>query len=106
MKTKLRGWKKIFAFAYSQSMKSKAMKITIIILCAIALASMPVSSLISGVEEDDEKPDTSIEKVFYYDNTGIIGEQFAGKSVKSEIFGNLLYEKTDKNDSEYIDKYY
>lgn len=105
MKTKLRGWKKIFAFAYSQSMKSKAMKITIIILCAIALASMPVSSLISGVEEDDdEKPDTSIEKVFYYDNTGIIGEQFAGKSVKSEIFGNLSYEKTDKNDSEYIDK--
>lgn len=104
MKTKLRGWKKIFAFAYNQSMKSKAMKITIIILCAIALASMPVSSLISGLDDENEKPDTSIEKVFYYDNTGIIGEHFADKSVKSEIYGNIAYEKTDKNDRDYIDR--
>lgn len=104
MKTKLRGWKKIFAFAYNQSMKSKAMKITIIILCVIALASMPVSSIISGLDDENEKPDTSIEKVFYYDNTGIIGEHFADKSVKSEIYGNIAYEKTDKNDRDYIDR--
>lgn len=105
MKTKLRGWKKIFAFAYSQSMKSKAMKITITILCAIALASMPVSSLISGLgDEDNEGDATTIEKVIYYDNTGIIGEQFADKGVKSEIYSNIAYEKTDRNDRDYIDK--
>lgn len=104
MKTKLRGWKKIFAFAYCQSMKSKAMKITIIILCVIALGLMPVISLISSIGDESEKPDTLIEKVFYYDNTGIIGQQFADKSVKSEIYDKVTYEKADKNDKDYIDK--
>lgn len=106
MKTKLRGWKKIFAFAYGQSMKSKAMKITIVILCAIAIAIMPISSLISGLdgEDEDESVDTSIEKVFYYDNTGIIGQQFADKNVKSETYDNVAYEETDKKDKEYIDR--
>ncbi len=106
MKTKLRGWKKIFAFAYGQSMKSKAMKITIIIMCAIALASMPVTSLITGSsgENGQKKSDTSIEKVYYYDNTGIIVKHFANKQIKSDIYNNVTYEQVDENDKGYIDK--
>lgn len=101
MKTKLRGWKKICAFTYVQSMKSKAMKIALAVLCIIALVSMPLISIISGSEgndgEDGEK--TSIKKVYYYDDTGIIVKQFADKKISNDVYAELEYEEKDSRDN-------
>lgn len=102
MKSKLAGWKKICAFAYSQSMKSKAMKVTLAILCVLAVLSMPVSSFLSGADSsgsDDGAETTSIKKVYYYDNTGVIAEQFADKLIKSEVYENVQYEQMKEADA-------
>ena len=100
MKTKLKGFTKICEFAYVQSMKSKAMKITMAVLCIIALVSMPLSTVISGEGlENDRQQETSIGKVHVYDNTGIIGEQFANKNVTNNIYHNVEYIMEDNRDN-------
>ncbi len=96
MKTKLRGFWKICAFAYTQSMKSKAMKVTMAVLCIIAVISMPLSSALSGSTKEAET--TSIEKVYVYDNTGIIGEQFANKNITNNLYEGISYEMKESKD--------
>ncbi len=63
--SKLTGCLDVFRFTYIQSMKSKAMKITIAVFCVIALLAFPVTSLISG--DEAEKEDTSsIQQAYIY----------------------------------------
>ncbi len=104
MKTKLRGFKKICAFAYVQSMKSKAMKITLAILCVIALLSMPLSTVISGIgDSGEEEQTTAIKKVHIYDNTDIIGTQFINKNIADDLYNDIEYIiETDKENIEEI----
>ncbi len=98
MKNKLRGWNKICLFTYKQSMNSKAMKITMAILCVAALLSMPLISLFSNMGNDEDSADkTKIEKVYVYaDNeTKDISQQFINKNIKSEIYGDLEYKAVE-----------
>lgn len=105
MSNKLIGWNKICGFTYAQSMKSKAMKITLAILCIIALVSMPVCSLISGGDDEDTTAETTdITKVYYYDSTGAIAEEFAKGNIQEDLYKDIVYEKAEDNSSEYIDK--
>ena len=101
MKNKMTGWKKILKFTYVQSMKSKAMIITMLILCVMALLSMPVTSII-GNSSDEEDVKTKISKVYWYDDTEVIGEYFAGGKIDSDIYGNIEYERAEENSKEYI----
>lgn len=102
MKTKLAGWNKICKFTYVQSMKSKSMKVILAIMCIIAIGSMPVTTLLSGNSEDDtQESKTEIQKVYVYDDTGIIGQQFADKNITSEIYGHIQYvDQSDNTDIE------
>lgn len=49
------GWRQVCGFSYVQTMKSKAMKITLGILCVLALLALPVITMVSsgmgGTEE-------------------------------------------------------
>lgn len=71
MKNKIKGWSDIFKFTYIQGMKTKSAIITNIILCVIALVSMPVMTLIEGKDSDKTKTKTTIEQVKVIDNTGL-----------------------------------
>ena len=42
------GWKDVMAFSYVQTMKSRAMKITLVVLCLICICIFPVYSLIKA----------------------------------------------------------
>lgn len=68
MKTKLTGLTDIYRFTVVQSLKAKSMKIVTIILCILALCSVPVITLING---GDKKKDTSIKTVRVVDLTGL-----------------------------------
>ena len=101
MKTKIEGWTKICSFTYVQSMKSKAMQISMAVLCLIALLSMPLISFISGSDEEEKTQKTSIEKVFVYDNTDVISNEFINKNITSDVYGNIEYVvRTDEKDIE------
>lgn len=68
MKNNIRGWKEIFSFTFVQSMKSKSVKIATIIMCVLALVSMPIVSAIKS--SDSEKKETTIKQVKVEDMTG------------------------------------
>ncbi len=69
MKNNLTGWKSIFQFTLVQNLKSKSIKITTLIMCLIAMAVLPVVTLMDG-EDDKTKESTSITKVYVVDNSG------------------------------------
>lgn len=98
MKTNmLRGWKDICDFTYRQTMKGKAMKISIIIICVIILLVKPVTSFIS--QQSEEGIDfTKIEKAYVYDETELIGKELS--KLSSDIYGDIEYiEKDIKDDT-------
>lgn len=60
------GWKDVMAFSYVQTMKSRAMKITLVVLCLICICIFPVYSLIK--ENTSTESETKIQKVYLYGN--------------------------------------
>lgn len=69
MKNNLTGWKSIFQFTLVQNLKSKSIKVTTLIMCLIAMAVLPVVTLMDG-EDEKTKDSTSITKVYVVDNSG------------------------------------
>ena len=69
------GWRQVCSFAYVQTMKSRAMKITLSILCVLALLALPVITMItSGVKDTGE---TKIKNVYLYSNHELIADKFS-----------------------------
>lgn len=101
MKNNLTGWKSIFQFTLVQNLKSKSIKITTLIMCLIAMAVLPVVTLIDG-EEGEAKEATSIKKVYVVDNSGWnLTEDF------SVLKADTYYESDEAKlytDIEYIDR--
>ena len=105
MKNKIKGWSDIFKFTYIQGMKTKSAIITNIILCVIALVSMPVMTIIEGKDSDKPKTKTTIEQVKVIDNTGlnIIDDLELLKSEdlygvdESKLYVNLEYKSAEIN---------
>lgn len=101
MKNNLTGWKSIFQFTLVQNLKSKSIKITTLIMCLIAMAVLPVVTLIDG-EEGEAKEATSIKKVYVVDNSGWnLTEDF------SVLKADTYYESDEARlytDIEYIDR--
>ena len=49
------GWRQVCSFSYLQTMKSKAMKITLLILCLLVIFALPVISLVTWSDKEKEK---------------------------------------------------
>lgn len=105
MKNRIKGWSDIFKFTYIQGMKTKSAIITNIILCVIALVSMPVMTIIEGKASDKPKTKTTIEQVKVIDNTGLDivddlellkNEDLYGED-ESKLYVNLEYKSADIN---------
>ena len=91
MKDKVRGWERIYSFAFLQKIKGKSFRITTLILFLIALFSMPLLSVLS-----QGKDITSIESVYVLTEIdGINSESFINSlketSKKSELYSGLEY---------------
>ena len=69
------GWREVCVFAYIQTIKSKAMKITLAILCALALLALPVVTMISSAA--DKAEDTDIKQAYIYSNEPGLAEKFS-----------------------------
>lgn len=70
MKNSIHGWKEIFSFTFIQGIKAKSIIISTAILCAVALASMPLIGILSG-DDSSKKTKTSIKEVEIVDMTDL-----------------------------------
>ena len=70
------GWKDVMAFSYVQTMKSRAMKITLVVLCLICICIFPVYSLIKA--NTSTESETKIQKVYLYGNDVDMMKKFSG----------------------------
>lgn len=68
-KTEIRGWKDVFSFTVTQTIKSKAYIVSLIIMCVLVLISMPVMNLIMSAPTAEDMEKSSIEKVYVYNMT-------------------------------------
>jgi len=97
---KLKGSKEICKFTYVQTMKSKSMKISILIICLIIVLFLPGKSFISGMSlaSDDEY---NIKKVYINDETNLIGKEI--QKIKNNNYKNLKYiiSKNKKSEKEF-----
>lgn len=69
------GWREVCSFAYIQTLKSKAMKITLVILCALALFALPVITMIGSATDKEEE--TNIKQAYIYSNESGLAEKFS-----------------------------
>lgn len=74
MKSKLSGWKDVFCFTLTQTLKSKAFLVSFVVLVVLALAASPVMGIISRQEENDKY---TIKKLYLSDETGIFNKETA-----------------------------
>lgn len=68
-KTEIRGWKDVFSFTVTQTIKSKAYIITLVIMCVLVLLSMPVMNLVMSAPAEEDIEKSAIEKVYVYNMT-------------------------------------
>lgn len=68
-KDSVRGWKNVFTFTLTQTLKSKTYIVSLIIMMVIAMVSMPLMNtfLLNGTTEGPEK--SAVEKVYLYNMT-------------------------------------
>lgn len=81
MKNKISGWKDVFRFTLSQTLKSRAFIVSFAIFLLLAVVSMPVMSAISGSGQGEES--YSITKVYVYDETGIVQKTAMEQTLKA-----------------------
>lgn len=90
MKNKFTGFFDVFRFAYLQSVKTKAYVISLVVLCAIALAAFPAISLLSGdeTEEGDEAKAELIGTIYIEDGAmeGELAKALGQKITSSEDY--------------------
>lgn len=68
-KDSLRGWKDVFTFTVSQTVKSKSYRVTLVIMLAMILVSMPLMNLFLFQDVQTGPEVSSIEKVYVYNMT-------------------------------------
>lgn len=91
------GWRQVCAFSYVQTMKSKAMKITLAILCILVLISVPAVTMIKAAASDEEE--TKIKTAYIYGNEETITKKFVTeyqgkyKNIQAELIGEDVKEE-------------
>ena len=94
-KDSVRGWKDVFTFTLTQTLKSKAYVVSLVIMLVIAMVSMPLMNtfLLNGTTEGPEK--SAIEKVYFYNMT-----LYQSMDIESELtdgFQQVVFEKTSSD---------
>ena len=98
-KNDLYGSKRVFKFTLVQTIKSKYYKIFTIILCALALVSMPLVELITNGLNDVTKT-SDIRKVYIIDETGIPETDYSSIPEEYEEYKDITFDYTSKSSEE------
>jgi ABC-2 type transport system permease protein len=95
MKNEIRGWKNIFLFTLTQTLKSKAYIVSFAIVLILSLVSLPAISLLSQGEEDADAKN-AIEKVYVFNETSLQTLDFT-KALNEESISHIkiVMEKED-----------
>lgn len=97
--SKMTGFGSVFKFTYTQSMKSKATLITLIIFCVVALLSFPVMSIIGG-ESEIEK--SAIETIYVYEENINISENVEKILKESEEYKDVSIDVINEEELETV----
>lgn len=91
-KDSVRGWKDVFTFTLTQTLKSKAYIVSMVIMMVIAMVSMPLMNifLLNGTTEGPEK--SSIEKVYLYNMT--LYRNLDLDSELTDAYKHIVFEET------------
>ena len=91
-KDSVRGWKDVFTFTLTQTLKSKAYIVSMVIMMVIAMVSMPIMNIFlsDGVAAGPEK--SAVEKVYLYNMTLYRNLDF--DSELSEGYQHIVFEPT------------
>lgn len=95
----LLGWKSVYQFTLIQTLKNKTYRSFTIILCVIAILSMPVVELItSGFGAGaDTGSESKINKVYIVDESGLPEINYDSIKEEAEEFSNVSFEYTDRS---------
>lgn len=98
-RSKITGWKNVYGFTLIQTMKGKAIRITTLILCMVALLSVPVIQMLSdaGEKKDAVSP---IKTVYVVDESGLGTGDFSGFTKISKNYGKTKFITDNRKVSE------
>lgn len=91
-KDSIRGWKDVFTFTLTQTLKSKTYIVSLVIMMVIAMVSMPLMNtfLLNGTTEGPEQ--SAIEKVYLYNMT--LYRNLDMDSELTEGYKHIVFEET------------
>ncbi len=91
-KDNVRGWKDVFAFTVTQTLKSKTYIVSLVIMLVITMVSMPLMNtfLLNGTTEEPEK--SAVEKVYLYNMT--LYRNLDIQSELSDTYQHIVFEET------------
>lgn len=91
----VRGWKDVFNFTLTQTLKSKSYIVSLVIMMVIAMISMPIMNIVMS-ESGVEGPEKSvIEKVYLYNMTMYRNLDVEGEM--GEAYQHIVFEETTEN---------
>ena len=99
-KSKWTGTGGVFKFTYVQAMKSKAMIITMAIVCLLALLSFPVMTLLEGGDDSTEAID--IDNVYIYEENISMSATLIDMITSEDMYKETKFEVVDKTKMEDI----
>jgi len=91
-KDNLRGWKDVFTFTLTQTVKSKVYIVSLVIMMAIAMISMPILNTFLLKDTVDGPERSAVEKVYFYNMTMCRNLDFAGEL--PEAYRHIVFEET------------
>lgn len=94
-KDSLRGWKEVFAFTVSQTVKSKSYRVSLIIMLAIILISMPLMNIFLFSETQTGPETSSVEKVYIYNMT--MYRNLAMEEELTEGYRHIVFENATES---------
>ena len=91
----VRGWKDVFTFTLTQTLKSKSYIVSLVIMMVIAMISMPIMNIVmseSGVEGPEK---SAVEKVYLYNMT--MYRNLDMESELEEAYQHIVFEETTED---------
>ncbi len=101
-KSSITGWRDVFSFTLIQTLKNKAYLISLILLLALAAASMPVINMLTSGSEDMDAPNP-VSKVYVYNNTSLPDMDFNGL-LKDERLNHIAFELRTGNYDQIVEQ--
>lgn len=90
-KSNLTGWKDVFSFTLTQTLKSKAFIISYVILLTLMIISMPLIKMITDKGSKDTNTSSPIKKVYINNETKLPAMDFK-ELLKDEKYTNISFE--------------